>query len=363
MINKRSPKASKKHIPKRSPYKDHSRRQTSTSNIHLQNYPVLSAELNSDVTHHIFSFVDDESLCSAMQVCKSFRDTLVQHRMNVSLAGFDSFEAFGKWHYYHAVFFSAKDNVFVTDQWLLSLARNKARYNRIARIDIRGCNRITIGGIALFVETMGSRLKGISMSHFHEREIQDTYALSKMGALLGSSPCLESLTLELNKAWIDTFSLDCLNGSTSLRELSIVLDSYKDIPAILPNLETLNLEIIDGLTEYYWEQLCFGAYPRLKRLEMTVSSHLAPHLQLGIDSLIESIENNKTLHGLKSVVIQRRVRHHAMDRGYDRGKWITSWQATVFQRSMSIEREEWQQLSTFCRSRNIYCKYPLSLDL
>lgn len=91
----------------------------------------------------------------------------------MSLAGFKSFQGFHKWHYHHTVFFSARDNGFITDRWLLSLARNKTRYNHIARIDIRGCRRITLGGIAEFVETMGSRLKGITMSHFHEYEIDD----------------------------------------------------------------------------------------------------------------------------------------------------------------------------------------------
>jgi hypothetical protein len=202
MINKptkQSPKAPTKRSAKWSPYRCLSRRETATSNPSFPTYPVLSSKLNSDVTHHIFSFVDDESLCSAMQVSKSFCDTLVHHRINVSLAGFNSFEAFAKWHYYHAVFFNAKDNRFVTDQWLLSLARNKARYNRIALIDIRGCQQITLGGIVEFMEAMGSRLKGIAMSQLHEYDVKDIDALRKLEALLGSAPSLQCLCLELNK--------------------------------------------------------------------------------------------------------------------------------------------------------------------
>jgi hypothetical protein len=284
------------------------------------------------------------------------------------MAGFKALQSFQQWHYPRAAFYSARNSPFITDEWLSFLAaHNNTRYDQLARIDIRGCNLITIGGIVQFVETMGSRLKGISMSHFHERQIQDTDmdAFSKLEALLGSSPCLESLTLEINIAWINAFSRSphFLNNSTSLRELSIIMDWYADIPAILPNLETLKLEIIDGLVEHYWKQLGSVAYPRLKRLEMTVSSHSVPHLRLGIGLLMRALKYNKNLHGLESLIIRRSDRHHAMDRGFGRRKWPNPKRAAGFRRSISVEREEWRELNAFCQARNIYCKYPLSLDI
>jgi hypothetical protein len=367
MINKhmkQPPNASQKRASKWSPYKCLSRRgETTFEKMNLPRYPpVLSWELNGDVTKHIFTFVDDESICTAMQVCKRFRDNLGSLRINVSMAGYKSFQAFRQWYYPRATFYSAHNSPFVTDEWLSFLAaHNDTRYDQLASIDIRGCNRITIRGIAQFVEAMDWRLERLAMSLFHESEIKDTNALRKLEALLGSAPCLKSLSLELNKPWVNTFSLDCLNGSTSLHELSLMLDCWStDIPSILPNLETLKLEIIDGRVNEYWEQLSLATYPKLKHLEMTVTSHLFPHLVLDIDTLIYAIECNAeiNLHGLESLVIRRREGHHAMDRGFARAKCMTHpMNAFIFRRSISVEREDWKELKAVCKSRNIDCTF------
>jgi hypothetical protein len=274
------------------------------------------------------------------------------------MAGFKSLQSFQQWHYPRATFFSARNNPFVTDEWLSFLAaHNDTRFDQLARIDIRGCNSITIGGIAQFVETMGSRLKGISMSHFHEKHIKDIDALLKLEALLGSAPSLESLSLELNKAWVEAFLTDCLIESTSLRELSLIFDSRAWIPTSLCNLETLRLEIIDDYAEIYWDQLEGFEYPRLKRLEITVSSHLLNPLRLEIAFLIEAIKNN--LSALEVLVIRRKNRTHSMDRSSNKRNELCSWtirRATY--RSVAVEKEEWRQLRAFCQSRNIKCECP-----
>jgi hypothetical protein len=372
MINmpmKHSPKASKKHTPKRSRYKCFNKRgevtcrfDDKTKKAYVPVYrPVLSWKLNNDVTNHIFTFVDDESICTAMQVCKRFRDNLGSLRINVSMAGYKSFQAFRQWHYPRATFYSARNSPFITDEWLSFIAaHNRTRYAFLNSIDIRGCNGITIGGIAQFVEAMDYRLRRLAISHFHESEIEDTDAVRKLEALLGKTPCLESLTLELNKAWVDIFSFNCLDRNTSLRELSIMLDWPTFLPAYIPYLETLRLEIVDDYIDLYWAQLHHAAYPKLKRLEITVCSHFIPHLALDIDYLIEAIEENQYLKGLEVLVIRRQDRHHAMDKGFDQRVTITT--ETIQNeryRSISVEREEWRQLKAFCRARNIDCTFPL----
>jgi hypothetical protein len=274
------------------------------------------------------------------------------------MAGYTSLQSFQQWYYPRATFYSARNSPFITDEWLSFLAaHNNTRYDKLSSIDIRGCNRITIGGIAQFVEAMDWRLERLAMSHFHESEIQGTYALRKLEALLGSAPCLKSLTLELNRAWAEEMLMECLKTSTSLRELSLVFESRAFLPSSLCNLETLRLEFVDDYAEFYWAQFKLFEYPRLNRLEITVSSYQCAPLRLKIAFLIEAIEQN--LSGLEVLVIRRRNRQHSMDKSSTKRNEPSLYALKDEDyRSITVEEEEWRQLRAFCRSRNIKCECP-----
>jgi hypothetical protein len=319
-------------------------------------WPVLSLTLCTDVTGHIFSFLDDESICTAMSVSKLFCQTLAPHRRNVCASGFRSLDSFQQYGFAGMVLFSAKHCNVVNDEFLKCLAKKPYRYLSIANVDLYGCKTVTLKGIVEFVGTMKSRLEHLSLRHFDEPEIKDTESMRALERLLASrTSSLTTLTLELNRAWIKQFRLyRCLHGHPSLRTLSLTLDSRIRLPTNLPHLEVLHLEIVDDYFGAYWIMLLRDTvnYPKLQRLEVTSCSYAAKHLKLSIDLLIAAIATK--LPALNYLKIQRTQSHCPMDASYDRKAVITP---QVIQRAHfpapELEAQELQRLKAFAQRRNI----------
>lgn len=321
-------------------------------------WPILCELLNCDVTGHIFSFLDDESICTATKVSKSFHACLEPHRQNISISGFKTYEAFRRRKYDRMVFFSGRNSELVTDQVLLSLADTSLGYPDFSRIDIRGCNT-TLEGVADFLYAMGSRLEGLSMSHSHEIAV-DAESMRRIETLL-SQKCssLVSLSLELNHPWTKEFRPSCLDNHGSLQELSLTLDDRMYLPVSLPNLEVLKLEIIDDYVECYWRLLLVRSqYPKLKWLEVTITSYAFLPLVLRIDLLISAIKAK--LPSLEYLVVKRAKRTSPLDkyRDYKRTATRDDIRRARYRRRED-ETNEWKRLRAFAKSRNIKCKCPL----
>lgn len=242
--------------------------------LHLiPHWPTLSEALNENVTANIFSFLDDESFNIATKVSRSFHEALIPRQRKVFLSSFPSFENFVMKVFAGMVSFSGRNSDLLTDAGLHMLA---SYFPKLTRIDISGCRNITLDGVIRLVVEMGPRLKGLTMDCFRD-ELTTSEAVKALGTAFSRASSLESLSLTLDSPWCECFSLSCLNGSKSLRELSVMCSGVAELPWDLPCLKILKLEMVDP-----WRQLQESHYPCLIRLELISTPY--PLLTVTIDS-------------------------------------------------------------------------------
>jgi hypothetical protein len=254
------------------------------------------------------------------------------------------------------VFFSARRCNGVNDEFIKHIAKTPSRYLSIANVDLYGCKAVTLKGITEFVYMMSSRLEHLTLRHFDEPKIKDITSMRTLERLLARrTPSLSSLTLELNHAWIKQFRLNCLDGHPSLRALSLTLDHRTDLPTDLPNLEVLQLTIVDDYINAYWIRLKDHVdYPKLKRLEVTICSYAQKDLELQTDTLIYAIKEK--LPALNYLKIQRTESHCPMDDSYDRKCFQVTHPPKY--RKPEVEAAQLSRLRVFAKARKIRIDCP-----
>lgn len=252
--------------------------QANTPPIPLQEWPVLSSKLNSDVTSHILSFLDHLSIVEVAKISWSFYNAaLVSRQKRVSLAGCDSFAETGVWNFTGMKYFSGRENShLVTNKFLWFL--NEA-HPILAHVDLHGCDNLDTLLVAHFVELMSPRLKSFIFKFLPTKNI-DSSESKYLSEALSKAPCLESLSLTLNRTCSQNFQFSSFDGNTSLKKLSVIADGATMLPKCLLNLEVLRLEFVDENPQWYWQHLAQSQYPSLKRLDVTVSNYAYPALGL-----------------------------------------------------------------------------------
>ena len=325
-----------------------------SATLHLPKWPTLSETLDQDVTAHIFSFLDDESFCTATQVSRSFRTKLIPRQRKVRLGGFLSFEDFAMKTFDSVVFFSARNCARLEDGCLQVLA---ADYPNLAHVDFSGCKKVSSDGICRFVHDMGHRLKGLAMDSLRESFLNDFSMNDDVRCIeeaISNAPSLMSLSLTVCCASSHKFSMSGLNGHNSLRELSLCIDGAMNLPEDLPWLESLSLELMDSCHIFYWRQLVNSHYPKLKTLEIMSSVYAFQAMPLHIDLLISILARTSNL---ESFTIRRLERNSPLDEACDLRIHpdFDSLYHSLPVRQPAFEAGETERLVAFAKSRRIKC--------
>lgn len=319
--------------------------------FNLPLWPLLSDLLDQDTTSHIFSFLDDRSFEAVTKVSKEFYRSLIPRQKRVNLSGCSSFGISSLWNFVGAITFSGRENSdLVTGEELAFIARSQPR---LAHVDLHGCKNICVSSTIGLLDALGPRLKSLVLG-CHGECFMD-HDLSKT---ISKAPSLESLTLTLNHNSRETFDFSCFNDHKGLRALTLTLDGPLSVlPSRLPNLGRLKLEIVDQTTKQYWRLLGNCQSPKLKQLDITVSSYAYPEMRLHADMLISSLLMK--IPSLESIVIRRVKRCSPLDGSNDL-KLVEIPEEMVHvldenRREIKFEAQEVKRLQSFTRKRNIQC--------
>ncbi len=145
--------------------------------------------------------------------------------------------------------------------------------------------------------------------------------------------------------------------SFTLTLLTLTLDGpLSALPNHLPNLERLKLEIVDQTAKQYWRLLGNCQSPKLKQLELTLSSYAYPEMHLHADMLISILMK---IPSLKSIIIRRVKRCSPPDESNDL-KLVEIPEGMVHvldenRREMKFEAQEVKRLHSFTSKRGIQC--------
>lgn len=127
-------------------------------------------------------------------------------------------------------------------------------------------------------------------------------------------------------------------------------------PQDLPCLEVLKLDFVDENPGYYWQQLSTCRYPKLKRVDITVSTYAHPEVSLKLDILMAFFSG---LLNLESITLSRCKRDVPLDRSNDLKKRPISEELQerlhIDRRQPSFEAEEVKLLMAFAKKRKIEC--------
>ena len=329
--------------------------------FNLPLWPLLSDLLDQDTTSHIFSFLDDFSFETVTKVSKEFYHALVPRQRRVNLSGCSSFGIVGLLNFVGAEYFSGRENSdLVTDTELLFLASSQPR---LAHVDLGGCKYISMHNTIKLLSALGPRLKSLELGCHGEC----LHMGHRLAEAISTAPSLESLMLTLNHNSRQAFDFSCFNGHKRLRVLTLTVDGPitggPALPSHLPNLECLKLDIVDQATKPYWRLLGNFQSPKLKQLDLTVTSYAFPEMRLHADMLISILMK---IPSLESIVIRRVKRCSPLDGSIDlKSVDIPAEMVHVLDdmvrvldenhRDIKFEEQEVKRLQSFARKRNIQC--------